>query len=59
MGTILEGDPSFSGDVERVTQALQRSRSSMMSVLQLMEVPEIDGEETDIQRHMQVQELAT
>ena len=59
MGTILEGDPSFSGDVERVTQALQRSRSSMMSVLQLMEVPEIDGEETDVQRHMRAQELAT
>ena len=51
---------SVGGDLSKAESALQRSRGSMKSVLELKEVPEIDGEDTDgSHEHMRIQELAT
>ncbi|CAK9031803.1 Malate dehydrogenase 2 [Durusdinium trenchii] len=45
-------------DLSKAESALQRSRGSMKSVLELKEVPEIDGEDTDgSYEHMRIQEL--
>jgi hypothetical protein len=52
-------DHQFTGDLDAVTSALQRSRDSMRDVLQLTELPEIDQEESDVLKHMRIQQLVS
>ena len=52
-------DHQFTGDLDAVTLALQRSRDSMRDVLQLTELPEIDQEESNVLKHMRIQQLVS
>ena len=47
------------GDLEKVNQALQRTRTSMSHLHHLTELPEFDGREDDTLRHMRVQEFVS
>ena len=40
-------------------QALQRTRRSLHDVICLDEVPEVEGNETDVLKHMRIQELVS
>ena len=52
MGVVL-----LAGSMEDLDAQLKKQRDSMQDVLQLTELPEIDGEENAVEHHMRVHEL--
>ena len=49
----------YSGDDTKVNEALQKSRGSMRDVLDLDELPCVEGEDTGELKHMRIHELVT